>query len=357
MPSEPLHSAFDALRARLQAELETQLASLEHMIDTRHREALADVTRAAAADAATERSLEVAAVRDEWTARLRDELSAAAAAHAAALATELARVESEKAVAVAAATPGPAPSEPAGVLLARLAGALPAIIGASSLSGALDALAAAAASEAPRVGLFLVNRPPGEADDMLEAWRPAGGDGQSEPPPADLLAAALRTRQPAASPAAEPGAGPARLVVPVVVGEETVAVLYAHGDPSSAWPEALRILGQCAAAGLTQLTTLRISQSLGLGWSASATTRDDDGSARRYARLLVSEIKLYNESAVRTGRERRDLLARLRPEIDRARRMYEERVPVSLGDRATVFQQELIQTLAEGDPALLGASA
>jgi hypothetical protein len=102
---------------------------------------------------------------------------------------------------------------------------------------------------------------------------------------------------------------------------------------------------------------MRISQSLGLGWSASAVTRDDDASARRYARLLVSEIKLYNESAVRTGRERRDLLARLRPEIDRARRMYEERVPASLGDRATVFQQELIQTLAEGDPALLGASA
>jgi hypothetical protein len=32
-------------------------------------------------------------------------------------------------------------------------------------------------------------------------------------------------------------------------------------------------------------------------------------------------------------------------------------VPVSIGHRATLFQQELVQTLAEGDPNLLGASA
>ena len=68
----------------------------------------------------------------------------------------------------------------------------------------------------------------------------------------------------------------------------------------------------------------------------------------------MSEIKLYNEAAVRTGRERRDLLSRLRPEIDRARRLYEERVPPVVGARGQYFQQELVQTLADGDPALLG---
>ena len=100
-----------------------------------------------------------------------------------------------------------------------------------------------------------------------------------------------------------------------------------------------------------------IAQALGAGNNRPATSEEDDGSARRYARLLVSEIKLYNEAAVRTGRERRDLLERLRPEIDRARRLYEERVPVSIGHRAVLFQQELVHTLAEGDPDLLGASA
>jgi hypothetical protein len=87
---------------------------------------------------------------------------------------------------------------------------------------------------------------------------------------------------------------------------------------------------------------------------AAAPARDDNSSARRYARLLVSEIKLYNEAAVRVGRERRDLLTRLRPDIDRARRLYEERVPQTVASRDHLFQQELVHTLAEGDPALLG---
>ena len=82
---------------------------------------------------------------------------------------------------------------------------------------------------------------------------------------------------------------------------------------------------------------------------------NDVQGARRYARLLVSEIKLYNEAAVRAGREQRDLLQRLRAEIDRALKLYEERVPAAVGGRHAYFQQELIQTLADGDAALLGA--
>jgi hypothetical protein len=55
------------------------------------------------------------------------------------------------------------------------------------------------------------------------------------------------------------------------------------------------------------------------------------------------------------GREKCDLLHRLRAEIERSRRLYEERVPPSVTARASYFQQELIQTLAGGDPALLGS--
>jgi hypothetical protein len=84
---------------------------------------------------------------------------------------------------------------------------------------------------------------------------------------------------------------------------------------------------------------------------------EDSNSARRYARLLVSEIKLYNEPAVRLGREKRDLLTRLKPEIDRARRLYEQRISTAIDSRGALFQQELVQTLADGDPALLGGSA
>jgi len=89
--------------------------------------------------------------------------------------------------------------------------------------------------------------------------------------------------------------------------------------------------------------------------SPAASSTEDDQGARRYARLLVSEIKLYNEGAVRMGRERRDLLQRLKPEIDRARVLYEERISVGIGARDMYFHQELLQTLAGGDQSLLGS--
>jgi hypothetical protein len=81
---------------------------------------------------------------------------------------------------------------------------------------------------------------------------------------------------------------------------------------------------------------------------------DDDDAARRYARLLVSEIKLYHESAVTAGRRDRNLLERLRTEIERARRLYDERVPPPILARTDYFNQELVRTLANGDESLLG---
>jgi hypothetical protein len=92
----------------------------------------------------------------------------------------------------------------------------------------------------------------------------------------------------------------------------------------------------------------------GTGGAKDDVDDDQAQGARRYARLLVSEIKLYNEHAVRTGRERRDLLQRLKPEIERARRLYDERVAPSIRAREVYFQQELVQTLADGDQSLLG---
>ncbi len=76
--------------------------------------------------------------------------------------------------------------------------------------------------------------------------------------------------------------------------------------------------------------------------------------ARRFARLLVSEIKLYNEQKVREGRERGDLYSRLREEIERSRQMYEKRVAPPVAARFDYFHYELVNTLAEGDPAKLG---
>ncbi len=76
--------------------------------------------------------------------------------------------------------------------------------------------------------------------------------------------------------------------------------------------------------------------------------------ARRFARLLVSEIKLYNEQKVTEGRAEGDLYDRLRETIDRSREMYDKRYAETVGSRYDYFHHELINTLAEGDESKLG---
>ncbi len=77
--------------------------------------------------------------------------------------------------------------------------------------------------------------------------------------------------------------------------------------------------------------------------------------ARRFARLLVSEIKLYNEHHVLEGRENRDLYLRLKRDIDRSREMYEKRVSIQVSRRIDYFHDEIIRILGDNDPSTLGS--
>jgi hypothetical protein len=76
--------------------------------------------------------------------------------------------------------------------------------------------------------------------------------------------------------------------------------------------------------------------------------------ARRFARLLVSEIKLYNERAVLEGREGGNLYQRLKDDIDRSRQMYDDRIPEDVRTTSNFFQEELVRILADGRPEALG---
>jgi hypothetical protein len=78
--------------------------------------------------------------------------------------------------------------------------------------------------------------------------------------------------------------------------------------------------------------------------------------ARRFARLLISEIKLYNEQKVAEGRTEHDLYDRLREYIDRSREMYDKRVKAEVAARYDYFHGELVNTLAEGDASKLGSN-
>jgi len=76
--------------------------------------------------------------------------------------------------------------------------------------------------------------------------------------------------------------------------------------------------------------------------------------ARRFARLLVSEIKLYNEDEVEQGRANHDIYQRLKDDIDRSREMYDQRVDPRVRESHDYFRDELVRILGDGDPEALG---
>jgi chaperonin cofactor prefoldin len=77
--------------------------------------------------------------------------------------------------------------------------------------------------------------------------------------------------------------------------------------------------------------------------------------ARRFARLLVSEIELYNKAKVTDGRKNKDIYRRLKSDIDRSRQTYEKRFGKALPKQFDYFHEELVRSLASNDPSLLGS--
>jgi len=94
--------------------------------------------------------------------------------------------------------------------------------------------------------------------------------------------------------------------------------------------------------------------SLSVSNAATETEVRAHNDARRFARLLVSEIKLYNAAKVNEGRRLSDLYDRLKDEVDRSRKVYDKRVSPAVAAKFDYFYDELVQTLAEGDPSKLG---
>jgi len=76
--------------------------------------------------------------------------------------------------------------------------------------------------------------------------------------------------------------------------------------------------------------------------------------AHRFARLLVAEIKLYNEDEVLEGRESGRLYSILKTDIDRSREMYEKRAHPIVRADTDYFHSELVRVLARNQPELMG---
>ncbi len=131
------------------------------------------------------------------------------------------------------------------------------------------------------------------------------------------LQAAAKSAAPEAQAAAEPVEGPAPrpAAAPAAAAETSIAPWL---DPSKAPPENVR--------------------------------RDE---ARRFARLVATDIRLYNEEAVVLGRRNRDLFRRLEEQIDRGREAFERRFPELGAPGLSVLHDALVEILAGGDADLL----
>jgi hypothetical protein len=76
--------------------------------------------------------------------------------------------------------------------------------------------------------------------------------------------------------------------------------------------------------------------------------------AHRFARLLVDEIKLYNQVKVTEGRKNHDLYDRLRDTIDKSRATYQKRYGKTVAASGNYFEDEVKRSLAEDDPSIMG---
>ncbi len=75
--------------------------------------------------------------------------------------------------------------------------------------------------------------------------------------------------------------------------------------------------------------------------------------ARRYARLVAREIRLYNEESVLLGRSRRDIHLRLSEAMNRGRETFQRRFPELQREGSCILEEAFVDILAGGDRSLL----
>ena len=83
---------------------------------------------------------------------------------------------------------------------------------------------------------------------------------------------------------------------------------------------------------------------------------DTHRKAQRFARLLVDEIKLYNQAKVAEGRRHKDLYDRLKDDIEKSRATYQKRYGTTAAASGDYFQKEVVRSLAEDDLSVMGAN-
>ena len=165
------------------------------------------------------------------------------------------------------------------------------------------------------------------------------------------------------------------MLLPLVVKDKVAAVIYADAglapdgevDTSglhaltrfaAIWLElaAIRKAGGGAAV-VEEVPPPAMAASVATPAVTAPAAEDDElhKKARRFAKLLVEEIKLYNQPKVEQGKQNRDLYDRLKLDIEKSRATYDKRYAESAVAAADYFTQELVRILADNDVTLMGA--
>ena len=267
---------------------------------------------------------------------------------------------------------------------------------ADILKATLDGIAQFAA----RTALYVVK------GGQLAGWQGRGFEGEikgtSVNASAGLAARAMEDKEPVSAAAAEfdkgfidthgnPGDGNAT-VLPLVVRDKVSAIIYVDGGAEAkADLSAARVLVRTAAMWLEILALRKLAGGTAEAEAPAAVAsvaaaeapaeavpepvkaaaaaapvssapaptiaagdEETHKKAKRFAKLLVDEIKLYNQKKVDEGKKSRDLYSRLKEDIDKSRQTYEKRWGSSPAGPANYFHAELVRILADGDESLLG---
>ncbi len=132
--------------------------------------------------------------------------------------------------------------------------------------------------------------------------------------------------------------------------KHTAATIPVEPEPTAEVVEVVAAHG--ASAGAAASAAAATDPFAGL----SPEDADTHRKAQRFARLLVDEIKLYNQAKVAEGRKHKDLYDRMKDDIEKSRSTFQKRYGSTAAGSANYFQAELLRSLAEDDISVMGAN-
>ena len=159
-------------------------------------------------------------------------------------------------------------------------------------------------------------------------------------------------------------------IYPIVVRDQVTALVYAWGTVNGPIVEMLSQIAAAVWIGIAVPPAPPVPKAAPLvqiaagpapepppkpTWeSLSAEEQQVHFRAQRFARVQVAEMRLYQGEAVQSGRAKRDLYGELRKAIDQARKNFHESFYPHSSTMVDYLHLELVRTLANDDPELMG---